>query len=313
MGSRSAPNFCSRCGASLSPDDAFCSQCGSSVGDSNSGGRGGAGGRGDAGGRGGSGLGGDDGRGGLGSLGDDSGRGGGGRADRSTDFRRRIENLTAEGWEVEHDYGDRVVMVDRGFGSWGVHGLLLLFTGGLGNIPYAWYCYSTQPDRIELYADGRDRYVSADEESDSDDIDAPETTAGNVVLSFFAALIGFGILSGVASLPAFFVGVSSLLLALYALPPIRERVHDRESVDTFGTVRSTDETVVEAPDTPCTACSRPVDTGVKRTFHETYYLAGLPISREEKGENHYCRSCAQGDPFTENDVESDEPETAFEF
>ncbi len=204
-------------------------------------------------------------------------------------------------------------MVDRGFGSWGVHLLLLVFTGGLGNIPYAWYYYSTRSDRIELYADGTDRYVAGGD-AERDDADESETTAGSVVLSFFAALIGFGILSGgVSSLVGFFVGVSSLLLALYALPPVRERLHDRESVDTFGPIRSTDEEVVDAPETPCTACSRPVDTGVKRTFHETFYLAGVPISREEKGQNHYCRSCAQGDPFTENDVEDDEAETAFEF
>lgn len=274
MDSRSVPNFCSQCGASLAPDDAFCSQCGSSVGDGGSG------------------------------------------ATGKTEFRRRVEDLTVEGWEVEHDYGDRVVLIDRGFGSWGVHAFLLLFTGGLGNIPYAWYNYSVGADRLEVKSDGTHRYISDSGREESSDSTA--RTAGNVAASFFCALIGLSILGGgVSSIPAFFVAVTFLMLALYAFPPVRERLHERRSVTTFGSVRSTDEEIVSAPDVPCTACSSPVETGVKRTFHETFYFAGFPVSRDEEGTNHYCQSCAQGDPFTSGGVdaerEDDDLDTEFEF
>lgn len=126
-------------------------------------------------------------------------------------------------------------------------------------------------------------------------------TAGSLVLSFACALAGLAIFDGgVSSLPVFFVGVTFVALALYAFPPIRKRLEGRTSVTKFGRVRSTDAAVVDAPDVPCTACARPVETGVERTFHETVYVAGVPLLNDEKGSNCYCRSCAQGDPFTEH-------------
>lgn len=234
-----------------------------------------------------------------------------------TEFRRRVEDLTVEGWEVEHDYGDRVVLVDRGFGSWGIHALLLFFTGGLGNLPYAWYNYSVGADRLEVKSDGTHRHISKDGEDDPSD--STDLTVKNVGASFLSALIGLSILSGgVSSIPGFFVGVSFLMLALYAFPPVRERIHERQSVTTFGPMRSTDEEIVNEPDKPCSACSSPVNTGVKRTFHETFYVAGFPLSRDEEGTNYYCQSCAQGDPFTNErlgteDSEDEDLDTEFEF
>ncbi|WP_132061345.1 zinc-ribbon domain-containing protein [Halorussus amylolyticus] len=272
-------NFCSQCGASVSSTDAFCSSCGSAVGGGS----------------------------GAGRVSDRTSKPGG--------FRRRIEDLTVEGWEVEHDYGDRVVMVDRGFGSWGIHALLIIFTGGLGNIPYAWYNYSPAADRIELRSDGTERYIPGKGSSKSADFDGDGSTlgtAGSVALSFFCALAGLAILSGVSSIPAFFVGVTFIATALFAFPPMRERLQDREAVTKFGRARSTDEKVVNAPDVPCTACSRPVEHGVKRTFNEKYFVAGVPLVTEEKGENCYCRACAQGDPFTEGTVSDSETENADE-
>lgn len=275
MNAPNGSNFCSQCGSTVAPRDSFCSHCGSAVG--------------------------------------------GGPSDRDG-FRRRIEDLTVEGWEVKHDYGNRVVMVDRGFGSLGIHALLLVFTGGLGNLAYAWYNYSPGADRLELRADGTERYVSGgtDESGellDSSDVDDTRLrTAGSVVLSFVCALAGLGIFNdGASSLPEFFVGVTFIAIALFAFPPIRRRLENREAVTKFGRVRSTDEAVVDAPDVPCTACARPVENGVERTFHETFYVAGIPILRDEKGSNCYCRSCAQGDPFTDHEVGDEDREKEPEF
>lgn len=215
---------------------------------------------------------------------------GSGASSIRTDFRRRVEDLTVEGWDVKHDYGDRVVLIDRGFGSWGVHALLLVFTGGLGNLLYAWYRYSPGADRIELREDGTKQYVRG---GPSDG----RTRARSVAVSLFSALIAYVILSDGASLVGWLFGLAFLAAALLALAPVRRRLRDRKPVTTFGRARGTDEEVVSAPDTPCVACSRPVNTGVKRTFHERRYVAGIPIRTRSEGENLYCRSCASGDPF----------------
>jgi hypothetical protein len=299
MGSPQSADFCSNCGSAVDPDDSFCSNCGSAVGGSATGGStvgdtaaGSTAGR--------SGAGGST-AGQSGASGSTAGRSGLGRAtasDRS--LRRRVEDLTIEGWEVEHDYGDRVVLVDRGFGSWGIHAILAVFTGGLGNVAYAWYNYSPGADRIELRSDGTERYLSGSGSTvDSTDAsNSRDVTAKNVAVSVFLALVGIAILDGVGSVAALFLGVTFVLAALFTFPPTRERFEDRKPVTTFGRAHSTDEEVVTAPDQPCTACSRPVGTGVKRTYRERTYVAGIPITTNEEGENVYCRSCANGDPFT---------------
>jgi len=222
---------------------------------------------------------------------------GGGRSGRRDDFRRRVEDLTVEGWDVQHDYGDRVVLIDRGFGSLGVHALLFLFTWGFGNLLYAWYSYSPGADRLEVRADGTERYVSGGGDAESDE-GSIVSNPGSLVLSTLCALVGAAVLADAAGLASVALGVGFLAVALFAFRPFRDRFAERESVTTFGRVRGTDESVVDAPDVPCAACSRPVGTGVRRTFEETLYVAGFPIATDEKGQNCYCRSCAQGDPFT---------------
>lgn len=306
MGSSQPANFCSNCGSAVNPGDAFCSNCGSAVGgpavgESTTSGLavGGSTASGSA--VGGSGVG----RSGVG--GSATGR----SARDGQSLRRRVEDLTIEGWEVEHDYGDRVVLVDRGFGSWGVHAILAVFTGGLGNVAYAWYNYSPGADRIELRSDGTERYLS-DSNSGGDETEFGNSDAKTVAASVFFALVGIAILDGVSSVAALFLGISFILAALFTFPPTRERLRDRKPVTTFGRAHSTDEEVVTAPDQPCTACSRPVGTGVKRTYRERTYVAGVPITTTDEGENVYCRSCANGDPFTTTSDEVDR-ETEFEL
>lgn len=97
------------------------------------------------------------------------------------------------------------------------------------------------------------------------------------------------------SLGATVFGVCLFVAAGLALPPVRRRLARRRSVTTFGRVRETDERVVEEPQTPCSACASPVNTGVERTYGTRSYIAGVPIYTDEHGENVYCRSCANGD------------------
>ncbi|NEU56800.1 zinc ribbon domain-containing protein [Halorussus sp. MSC15.2] len=306
MSSRTTPNYCSQCGSSLSPGDAYCSDCGSAVG------------------------------GGTASDGQpihpdaetanpdpettDSDAETASRRDRSA-FRRRVEDLTVEGWDVKHDYGDRVVMIDRGIGSIGVHALLLFTTWGFGNIVYALYSYGPGADRVELREDGTERHVSGDDgryetandaegRYDGDDEPAESDDSllanpGRLVASVFLALVGFSILGDVSGVVSLVLGISLLAAALVVLPPVQRRLEDREAVTKFGRARVTDEAVVEAPEVPCAACAHPVGTGVERTFSEKFFVAGVPLSVEEKGSNCYCPSCARGDPFTNDDIVAD--------
>lgn len=249
MSPQHTPNFCGQCGATLGTTDTYCSHCGAPVGPS-------------------------------------------GTATRSGgqgEFRRRIEDLTVEGWELQQDYGDRAVLIDRGFGSIGIHVILLLFTGGIGNLLYAWYCYSAGADRIELRADGTRRRLD-----DNDDIDIDVTAAISVFASALLLFLGLGMLVS-SSAVVTVLGLCSLLGAGLMLPPVRRRLGKRRSITTFGTTHETDERIVEQPRTPCSACASPVDTGVERTYGTRSYVAGIPISMHKHGTNVYCRSCATGD------------------
>lgn len=251
MSHRRAPNFCSSCGGNLQPGDAYCSQCGTRVGS------------------------------------DDSS----GRSTRRGWFRRRLEDLTVDGWEIEQDHGDRAVVVRRGLGSIWIHLLLLLFTGGIGNLVYAWYCYSVGADRVEVRADGTRRRLNGND----DGIDASAVAS---TLSFVAAAllawIGVTIFMGL-SVGLTVLGACLFVAAGLGLPSVRRRLGTRRSLTTFGRVRETDERIVNRPRTPCSACASPVNTGVERTYGARLYIAGVPVSTHQDGTNVYCRSCANGD------------------
>ncbi|WP_139136116.1 zinc ribbon domain-containing protein [Haladaptatus sp. W1] len=256
-------NFCSQCGSALSPGDSFCSQCGSAVGAAGDGRR--------------------------------YTRGAGTRHPQDLGFRRRVEDLTVEGWDVKHDYGERVVMVNRGFGSIPLHILLLMSTSGVGNLLYAWYCYSPGADRIELRADGSEEYFENEGVSTGW---SAKSALGFLVSSFFGV---FGVLFGSFLLltnwagAGLVFGTASLLLGLFLLLLAPKHVPGFKSPTTFGRVRSTDEKTVFEPATPCSVCAEPVGNGVKRTYHERTYVAGIPVRTVNEGDNHYCRSCARGD------------------
>lgn len=231
------------------------------------------------------------------------------------DFRRHVRSYLAEGWEIEHDYGDSVVLVDRGLGNVPAHVLLFIFTGGIGNAMYAFYSYNNGAERIELSADDvSDGKVppGSIEAPGAKTADGSESTSTSRVV--FGALLALGGLAMLVSSPlevfSWVFGLPLLLGGLYLFPPTRRRIERRHPVTRFGTVRSTDETVVHSPDKPCVACGRPIDTGIRRNYREEKVVAGLPILTSQEGENHYCETCSAlgaypnaGDP-TVDPVES---------
>lgn len=254
-------NFCSQCGSALSPNDSFCSRCGRAVGPGESG----------------------------------SSRFVNDHHPQDLGFRRRVEDLTVEGWDVKHDYGDRVVMINRGFGSIPLHVLLLMTTSGVGNLLYAWYCYSPGAERIELRADGSEEYLNDDGVSSDWTAKSALGFAVSSVFGAFAVLFAlFLLLSGWGGAGMVF-GSVFLLLGLLSLTLTPQFVPGFKSPTTFGRVRSTDEKTVFEPGAPCSVCAEPVGNGVKRTYHERKYVAGIPVKTLNEGDNHYCRSCARGD------------------
>lgn len=268
MSSRTTPNFCSRCGARLRAGDTYCSECGA-VAD-----------------------------------GSRARRYGPRVGDTPNGFRRRVEGLTAEGWEVQRDDGDRAILVNRGVGSIGVHVLLLLFTGGLGNLLYGGYCYWMKAERIELRSDGTRRWLKRETGASTTEID-PETMnwTFSVVAASFLLFLGVTFVASGASMIAVAIGLACLVGAVLVLPPVRRRLAARRSIDTFGRVRETDERVVERPETPCAACAAPVDRGVERRYGERTCVAGIPIRVHEHGRNVYCQDCASGRSFEESATE----------
>ncbi|WP_435154380.1 zinc ribbon domain-containing protein [Haladaptatus sp. DFWS20] len=266
MGSRSSSNFCSRCGSTLTPGSSFCSQCGTAVG-----------------------LGSKPGFGATSEFdfGSELGR------DRSS-FRRRIEDLSVEGWDVKHDYGDRVVMINRGFGSIPIHIVLLMFTSGVGNLFYAWYSYSPGADRVELRADGSEEYMAEDSFSTNWTLRSAASFILASALGVFITVFGLLVLWTTMGLIETAFGVTFLLLGLLSLLLAPQHIPGFKSPTMFGNVRSTDEKIISDPTVPCTACSAPVGTGVKRTFSKKRYVAGIPVETVNEGKNRYCRSCARG-------------------
>lgn len=250
--------YCRVCGSEFEPDDRFCSDCGAVRNPSA-----------------------EDTEGSATDSGSDD-------EDSQQEFRRRVQTYLASGWEIEHDYGDSVVLVDRDYGSLGAHTLLLLFTGGFGNLVYAWYRYSANAERKHLSAGG------ADVEQAIEGLDKSDSGS----LAIGATLLVLGALVVIGSpldAGAWIMGLAMMAGGAYWFPPTRRRIDRRYSVTEFGDVRTTDEEVVQSPDKPCVVCGRPIDQGVKRSYREEKAFAGIPLFTTSDGENHYCETCAAAD------------------
>ncbi|TMT85935.1 zinc ribbon domain-containing protein [Haloterrigena sp. H1] len=77
---------------------------------------------------------------------------------RSKRVQQEIDDLVAQGWRIEEETPDRVVMVDREFGSVGSHIVVALltfwFSLGVGNVVWAAYNYVSNSRRRVLWEDG---------------------------------------------------------------------------------------------------------------------------------------------------------------
>ncbi|MDF9745097.1 zinc ribbon domain-containing protein [Natrinema salsiterrestre] len=77
---------------------------------------------------------------------------------RSKRVQREVDELVAQGWTIEEETPDRVVMVDREFGSILSHVLVALltfwFTMGVGNLVWGAYNYVSKSRRRVLWDDG---------------------------------------------------------------------------------------------------------------------------------------------------------------
>jgi RNA polymerase subunit RPABC4/transcription elongation factor Spt4 len=79
---------------------------------------------------------------------------------RSERLQREIDDLVAQGWKIEDEGRDRVVMVDREFGSVASHILVAIltiwWTMGIGNVLWGAYNYVSRSRRQVLW-EGRSR------------------------------------------------------------------------------------------------------------------------------------------------------------
>lgn len=254
------PAYCSSCGSELDPDDRYCSSCGQEAGDSA----------------------GSQEREGL-------------REDAELrEFRQRVGDYLNNGWEIEHDAGEEVVLADRGIGSIGIHVLLVLFTGGVGNLLYGWYHYSYDADQIVIRAGEKIRPLEATERGPATDAGAAteQSRLGGYVFGLLLLLTGIYVIgTSLASFGGILAGLGLMLISLLLLPPTRRRLRDRYPPTTFGPTETVDEHAVSKTDQLCSICRERVDDGVRREFTKEYVVAGIPLYTMEAGENTYCDSC----------------------
>jgi len=290
LGDPSDPAYCAECGEAFDDDDRFCSNCGASR-------------------SGGGATAGEGSSRASESPSDASGRPSGakrspppsesstGESERA--FRRRVQDHLDAGWDVERDDGDRVVLVDRGIGSVGVHILLFFFTSGIGNLLYGWWHYSKLAERRRLV---RGDETTARAPSSIEDAGRMETATAYVLtalllliggsIGFFAATNG--------SPPGVLIGLAFAGLGLGVAPPVRRRLDRRDGITAFGRQKTVDHRIVRPPesvDEPCVVCGEAFDRGLVRRRRDETAVAGVPVRTHSIRHNHYCVDCARSEVF----------------
>ncbi|MFC7137122.1 hypothetical protein [Halobaculum litoreum] len=210
------------------------------------------------------------------------------------------------GWETLADDGERVVLRKRGFGRIPVHVVLFLLTGGIGNLLYALYRYSSGAPRREVYADGTERSLSGGDGGPGLGT-VLATLAGGGLL--FVGLVWFAAaLIADASLLATVLGALVFVLSALAVVSLPRVARDGvKSPGTFGTERTVERERVRNPSEPCAACGRRVFHGEHRRYAERLYVAGLPVRTASSGENVYCAACADetAGPFDDDEIDAE--------
>lgn len=216
-------------------------------------------------------------------------------------FRHRVQDHLADGWELHEDHGDRVVLVDREIGSIPIHVLLLLTTGGVGNLLYGWYHYAELAETRRLAVD--DESLPASEPSASGSDEDPLVALSGYLLSALLLLIGLGIVAVAVDQGALVGGLFGLAFAVIGLtlaPPVDRRLDRRHGIAEFGRIRTVDHRITRAterPEEPCVVCGHPVERGVVRRRRDETVVAGVPVRTHSMRYNHYCADCAREELF----------------
>ncbi|ELZ44869.1 hypothetical protein C463_07932 [Halorubrum californiense DSM 19288] len=214
-------------------------------------------------------------------------------------FRRRVQDHLDAGWDIERDDGDRVVLVDRGIGSVGVHILLFIFTSGLGNLLYGWYHYSKLAERRRLV---RGDETSARAPSSVEDTGRMETATAYVLTALLLLIGGWiGVMAATSgSPPAALIGLAFAGLGLGVAPPVRQRLDRRHGITKFGRQKTVDHRIVRPPesvDEPCVVCGEAFQRGLVSRRRDETVVAGVPVRTHSIRHNHYCVDCAQSELF----------------
>lgn len=272
--------YCPECGDRVAPEDAFCSGCGANRSSSE-------------------------------ARGVQSPGGGSARTERNTEsnrresprrestFRKRVRQHLDAGWKIKRDDGHTVVLVDRDIGSIPIHVLLLLTTGGVGNLLYGYYHHSTLAETRRLSVDD-EHYPIPKREPDEE---SALTTASAYALSAIVLLVGLFIAvvaTQGGSLAMTAVGLVLALSGLLVAPPADERLDRRHEVTAFGRRKTVDHRVLEPVDPaeePCVVCDREFHGGIVRRRRDETLVAGVPVRTHEHETNHYCAACAREDLF----------------
>jgi hypothetical protein len=265
-----SPAYCTGCGESVGSDDEFCANCGTPCGST---------------------------EGPTADLADPA---------TATDFdarrafRVRVRDHLNAGWELSEDHGDRVVLVDRDIGSIPVHVLLLLTTGGVGNLLYGWYNYSESAETRRLAVD---EPLPASELSAPGSNEDPLVTLSGYLLSGLLLLIGLGIAAvstEAGAIPGALFGLAFAAGGLAISPPAERRLDRRHGLSRFGRVRTVDHRITpatERTEAPCVVCGEAFERGVVRRRRDETALAGVPVRTHSIRHNHYCADCAREELF----------------
>ncbi|ELZ39750.1 zinc-ribbon domain-containing protein [Halorubrum tebenquichense] len=294
LGDPGDPAYCPECGEAFDDGDRFCSNCGAS--------RPGGGATAVGSGRSHTGSERSSGTGSARSSGTDPSRPAASASvpgESSQAFRRRVQNHLDAGWEIERDDGDRVVLVDRGIGSVGLHLLLFAFTSGIGNLLYGWWHYSKLAERRRLVrGDETPVRVPSNDES----AERVETVTAYLMTMLLLLIGGFIAFFGTAtgSPTVALIALAFAGLGLGVAPPVRRRLDRRHGVTNFGRQRTVDHRILRPPETPddtCVVCGEAFERGLVRRRRDETVVAGVPVRTHSVRRNHYCADCARSEVF----------------
>ena len=259
--------YCTECGEPVAPDDEFCGSCGARCGGVRQ--------RRDA----------------IDASADPDAR----RA-----FRARVRDHLDAGWELAEDHGDRVVLVDRDVGSIPVHLLLLVTTGGVGNLLYGWYNYAELAETRRL-AVGES--LPPSQQTAPGKREDPLVSLSGYLLGGILLSIGAGIAAvsaGQGSAPGALFGLAFAAMGVALSPPAERRLNRRHGLSRFGRLRTVDHRVTpatERTEAPCVVCGEAFERGVVRRRRDETVVAGVPIRTHSIRHNHYCADCAREELF----------------